>query len=106
MVTRNTVKLIKTYVEAIKANGISVSKVILYGSYARNEAKPTSDLDLMLISPLFDVDDEKYMGILWSLTKLSDYRIEPLAIGEKRFNSGEYSPIIEIAKKEGIEIKI
>jgi hypothetical protein len=43
----------------------------------------------MLISPLFDENTDK---------------IEPIAIGEKRFLTDDMSPLIEIVRQEGIEI--
>lgn len=59
----------------------------------------------MLISPLFDTNDDRYYGKLWRLTKVSNYRIEPIAVGERRFLEDDSSPIIEIARREGIEVQ-
>lgn len=51
--------IIKRYLQTLKDNGINVSQIILYGSYARNKAKQDSDIDLAVISPDFGRD---YIG--------------------------------------------
>lgn len=44
-------KIIRAYKEELKRHNIHVTKTILYGSYARGNAKPYSDIDLIIISP-------------------------------------------------------
>lgn len=106
MVDRKVAKLIRQYLEAIKSKGINLNKAILYGSYAKNEARRGSDIDLMLVSSQFDESDEQYMGIIWSTTRLSNFLIEPVAIGLKRYETDNISPLIQVAKREGVEIKL
>ena len=104
MVDANVIELIKKYLNELKLNGIEISKAILFGSYARAEQHKNSDIDLLLISPLFDNGSNKYAGKIWQLTKVSNYKIEPIAVGEKRFKEDDVSPLLEIARMEGIEI--
>jgi predicted nucleotidyltransferase len=42
--------IVSRYVAELKRNGISPKKVILFGSYARGDATPLSDIDLVIIS--------------------------------------------------------
>ena len=58
----------------------------------------------MLISPLFDGNTDEYAAALWLSTLRSNYRIEPIAVGEKRFQTDDVSPLIAIVRQEGIEI--
>jgi predicted nucleotidyltransferase len=44
-------KIIRAYKKELKRHNIHVTKTILYGSYARGNAKPYSDIDLIVISP-------------------------------------------------------
>ncbi|MGD0622178.1 MAG: nucleotidyltransferase domain-containing protein [Thermacetogeniaceae bacterium] len=46
-------EIIKTYAQAINDQGIKVEKVLLFGSYARGDARSESDIDLIIVSPDF-----------------------------------------------------
>ena len=84
-----------------------IKKAFIYGSQARGTAGEESDIDLALISPLFDEKNtDKYAPAIWFSANKIDYRIEPIAIGEKRFETDEYSPLIAIVKQEGVEVAV
>ena len=100
------VKLIRRFISNLHHSGISIDKAFLYGSYARNEANEDSDIDLMLVSSFFDTDDDEILSRPWSLDLREDHRIEPYSVGLKKFESGEFSPILDVIEKEGIEIEI
>ncbi|MBU0763280.1 MAG: nucleotidyltransferase domain-containing protein [Bacteroidetes bacterium] len=104
MSQKEVIGIIKAYLKVLEKEGISVEKAFLYGSYARNEAGESSDIDLLLVSSLFDTDDDYILSKPWLYTGQVDYRIEPLAVGSKRFRTDDVTPIIDIVKKEGIEI--
>ena len=77
----------------------------MYGSYARNEATPESDIDVLLIGDVFDTNDDVVLSKPWLPKFRNDFRIEPIAMGTKRFETDDVSPIIERAKQEGIKIQ-
>ena len=106
MVDQNVINIVKEYLRLLAAEGIDIKKAILFGSYAKGTAKKESDIDLMLVSSLFDKNNDDCIGRLWRLTKISNYKIEPIAVGEKRFIEDDISPIVEIARREGIEITV
>jgi predicted nucleotidyltransferase len=106
MVNREIVIIIKEYLKNLETKGLHISKAYLYGSQAKGSASNDSDIDLMLVSPLFDGNTDKYAGIIWFSASEVSYKIEPITVGEKRFLSDEYSPLIGIVKKEGIEIAV
>lgn len=106
MVAQSTLDIINDYLLALKKNNIHLGKVFLYGSYANESYNENSDIDLMLISDYFDDTREKYLGVIWKLTEISNFKIEPFTIGSQRFETDDYSPLVQIVKKEGIEIPI
>jgi len=95
------IKIILRYLENLKKAGIEIDLVYLYGSFARNEADENSDIDVALISSIFDECDDSKRAKVWSLSIRQDHRIEPYTIGLNKFNSDNFSPIIQIIKKEG-----
>ena len=49
------------YVEEIrKIYGSHLRKVILYGSYARSDFRPDSDIDIMILLDITDLDLKEY----------------------------------------------
>ena len=98
------ITVVKDYLNALKQAGIPVEMAYLYGSYARNEADPDSDIDLLLISSIFDTTDDQVLASPWLYTTQVDHRIEPYSVGLKKFQSDQDSPLLEIIKKEGIRI--
>ncbi len=104
MVNRATLEVIRSYLHALLADGIPVTRAILFGSYATGTQTESSDIDLLLISPAFDGDGDQYIGRIWALTKVVDYKIEPVVVGEQRFEVDESSPLLEAVRQEGIEV--
>ena len=53
--------LIDQYISEIKAiYGSHLQKVILYGSYARGDFRPDSDVDIMILLDMSDLDLKAY----------------------------------------------
>jgi predicted nucleotidyltransferase len=100
------IDLVRKYILLLNTSGIPVVKAFLYGSYSRNDANPDSDIDIMVISPAFDTNDDRIKAKAWLLTEKVDLRIEPYTIGEKKYLSDDISPLLQIVKKEGLEIFI
>jgi uncharacterized protein len=104
MIDTKVINVVKKYLGILSQEGILISKAFIYGSQVNGTASDESDIDLMLISPLFDENTDKYAPVLWLSTRKASYKIEPIAVGEKRFNTDDTSPLIEIVRQEGIEI--
>ena len=105
MVERTILSVIQNYLDLIRQADIHVSRAILYGSHARGEAHPDSDIDILVIAPEFDESyDKKRVDLLWELRARSDSRIEPIPVGERQWQDDDASAIIEIARREGEEI--
>ena len=57
--------LIEQYVEAIKKiYGSHVRQIILYGSYARGDFRPDSDVDIMILVDLSEEEMDAYSDAL------------------------------------------
>jgi predicted nucleotidyltransferase len=56
MVDESIIEVVRRYLDVLKKNGINVQKAILFGSYARGEARKYSDIDILVLSEEFDRD--------------------------------------------------
>lgn len=94
---------INNYIAKCNDLGLTFSKVILFGSYAKKNPHECSDIDLALVSHAFTgfpLDDRKKISkanILFS-------EIEPHTFSESYFANGD--PFIDEIKKTGIEFNI
>lgn len=83
-------ELIMQYVEEVKKiYGNHLSKVVLYGSYARGDFSPESDIDIMILLDISDLDLKSYSQKLSYMTydfNLDhDLDIKPIAKNEVHF---------------------
>lgn len=95
--------LIQQYVKLLKEKGVNVSKVILFGSYAKGTAKPESDIDLAIVSSQFGKNNLKEMMLLRRIALKIDSHIEPLPFSPKDIND-RYSTLAQEIIKYGITI--
>jgi predicted nucleotidyltransferase len=96
-------KYISDYVMACNQQGVYFNKVILFGSYAKNNARQWSDVDLALVSDSFTgmiLDDFDKI----SSANIRFVDIEPHLFSTKYFEKGD--PFIEEIIRTGKEIKI
>ena len=104
MVDNNIIIIVKQYITNLNNAGIPLREAFLFGSYARQQAKEDSDIDILLVSDIFDTDDDIVLSKPWSPKYRNDFRIEPIAIGTKRFINDDSSLILEAIRNEGITI--
>ena len=104
MAKNEVIELLKKYCILLNSVGIPIEKAFLYGSYSRNQATIDSDIDVMLVSSAFDSDDDSSNIKAWSLTRKINSRIEPYTVGLKQYLNDDNSPLLQVVKKEGIEI--
>ena len=69
--------LIKNYVLLLKKQRIPVERAILFGSYAKGDPKPWSDVDVCIVSKDFGKKPYEEMVLLQKLTINVDPLIEP-----------------------------
>lgn len=101
------ITIIKKYMVTLEEFGIHSERTILFGSFATGKADKWSDIDIIVIAPEFDTDHSiQTAKKLWRATKYSDNRIEPIPCGVKEWEEDCGRPIIDIARREGVEIEV
>ena len=104
MAKEEVVELLKKYIILLNAEGISVNKAFLFGSYSNDSASDSSDIDIMIVSDKYDETDDIVIGKIWKLTRKINTKIEPFLIGLNKFRNDNSSPLISMIKTKGIEI--
>ncbi|MEX2591507.1 MAG: nucleotidyltransferase domain-containing protein [Anditalea sp.] len=104
MVKRETIRILKKYIELLRNEGIFVHKAFLYGSYLDGNESEDSDIDLLIVADNDVEENDPLSGRIWNLTKKINSKIEPYLIGINRFSAPSSSPLIEEIKKRGLEI--
>lgn len=105
MVDGRVIESIKKYLLKLSEEGIPVSFGILFGSYALERAHEWSDIDLVVVSPIYDIPySHEEIGRLWRIAARVDSRIEPIPCGTKEWASGGERVIIEVAKQGGVRV--
>ena len=100
--------LIETYViEIQKIYGTHLRRIILYGSYARGDFRPDSDVDIMILLDMSDLELKKYSQKLSYMTYDfnldNDVDIKPIAKSEAHFKKWIINyPFYANIQKEGV----
>ncbi len=107
MAANALVEIIRNYLAQVAAAGIPSPSGVLFGSFAREDANADSDIDLLVVSPVFDgVKKCELVDTLWRITWRADSRIEPIPVGSREFDADDVSPLIAAARREGIVIEM
>jgi predicted nucleotidyltransferase len=102
MVDETVLKSVQNYLKAVSESGIPVRFAVLFGSFATERAHQWSEIDLLVVSPLYDKRcTHNEMVKLWRIAARTDSRIEPIPVGEKQYKQDDSNMIIEIARREG-----
>jgi uncharacterized protein len=84
------------------------AEIVLYGSYARGEERPDSDIDLLILidKDFVTPEDEKsIMYPLFSYEVDNGFLISPKVISRKKWYEQNYfTPFFENISKEGIKL--
>ena len=102
--------LVHQYIELLsEIYGNHLKTVILYGSYARGDYTEDSDIDIMVLLDLSDIDIKKYRHELSCMTydfnMDYDLDIRPIAKSKEHFDKwvGVY-PFYSNIEKEGVKL--
>ena len=104
MLTReDAIAKVQLFAKELLIDGIPLDKVILFGSYARNQQNPDSDIDVVLVSELFTgfgFEDRKHFSKI-------NIRKEFVTIETKTYPSSYFEqgdPFISEILKSGVEL--
>jgi predicted nucleotidyltransferase len=98
---KNLTELLQSFCKELDEKGFSPEKLILFGSYAKGNVHPYSDVDVAVWSPVFsgEFDDfEKALPVLRNYPKIQA-KLYPSSADENNFD-----PFIEEIKRTGIVI--
>jgi len=98
-------KIIKRFVKKLREEGISIDRVILYGSYAAGLGRSDSDIDVAIISKEFGKDRVEEGIKLFRIAGKVDARLEPIPISAEAYEKDTWLPLIYEIKKKGMELK-
>jgi len=99
-------KIIYQYILLLKRDKLTISKVLLFGSYTNNRATDDSDIDLCIISPDFGKNKAEEMSYLLKIACKVNILIEPIPLSPSDWEEKDYLPLIAEIKKHGIEITL
>ena len=102
---KSQISKIYEFVQLLEQQGISVSKVILFGSYAKGKASPDSDIDLAIVSTQFGQDVADEMMLLRKTALKVDAHIEPVPLSPEDLDDN-FSILAQEIKRYGIDVGI
>lgn len=107
MVEESIIQSIRRYLKALMDGGLEPSFGVLFGSQVNGKANEWSDIDLVVVAPRYD-QNYQYADVspLWRTAGMIDSRIEPIPCGVNQWETDNGTPIIWIARKEGVVIDI
>jgi len=105
MADATIIDIVRQYLRNLAHEGILAHMGVLFGSQASGHPGPWSDIDLVVVSAAFDGTFPRDMiDSLWYVAARTDSRIEPIPCGERQWIEDDVTPIIEIARREGVQV--
>ena len=101
-------RLVEEYAKLVVSNMV-VNKIILYGSYARGDYTENSDIDIMVLLDLSDMDIKKYRhelsGMTYDFNMDYDLDIKPIVKNKEHFNKWvDVYPFYTNIEREGVKL--
>jgi len=107
MAEESVIISVRKYLNELLRIGVPVRFGIMFGSHARKNTHRWSDIDLLVISSLYDEScSREDINLLWRTAARTDNRIEPVPVGLNCWETDDGSTIIEIARREGIRVTV
>ena len=104
----NVQKIINDFLKKVEAVlGNRLTKIILYGSYARGDYNKSSDIDIMILTDLNDAEIEQYRNtisdIAFDMELETGFIISPLIKNIEKYNDRiDVIPFYMNVNKEGV----
>lgn len=84
---KQAIEIVRNYAEVVKKR-LSVNKIILYGSHAKESARKDSDIDVAVVLNSIEDDYLSTGALLFKLSRDIDLRIEPVLVEQGNDISG------------------
>lgn len=95
-------KVVKEYKDELKRHNIRITKIVLYGSYAKGHPKSYSDIDLVIVSPdLARFSLLRRQELLAELTMNIDAPLEVLGYTPEEFKKSNQTIFGQIIRETG-----
>lgn len=95
-------KIVKEYEDELRRHNIRIVKTILYGSYAKGNPKPYSDIDLIVISPdLARFPSLRRQELLAQWTMHIDAPLEVIGYTPEEIKKSRHTIFGQIIRKTG-----
>jgi len=105
MVDESVIAVVRRYLRRLRNEGLEPAFGVVFGSQVTGRTHRWSDIDLLVVSPRFDgVKDCRDKDLLWTSVIGIDTRIEPIACGLKQWEEDDGTPIIEVARRNGVAV--
>lgn len=92
--------------KALRHEGISVDRVILYGSCVTGKARPESDIDVAIVSKDFGKGRVEEGMTLYRIAGKVNACLEPVPISIEAYRNDTWVPLIYEIKAKGLELKV
>jgi uncharacterized protein len=100
---RDTViKIALKYIKELDKNNIPIAEAVIFGSYAKGNSGPESDIDIALISEAFTGDRFEDRRRIIPFRRKIDSRIEPIPFTPEDYRNG--GTLAKEIKKTGITL--
>lgn len=99
--------LAKNYAQYLRdTHHVPIQGVYVFGSYAKREARNWSDIDVCVVSPVFEYEDR--LSFLWKKRRSEDIdaMIAPVGFSPDDFRGGDINPLLHEIKTTGVRVNI
>jgi predicted nucleotidyltransferase len=106
MAADESLRIVRRYLERLREEHLPVQGLVLYGSHARGNPGPDSDIDVLVLldNDLTATDIDQLWTRLEHLALGVDMRIETWPVTLQRFENDEVSPLLIAVRREGIPV--
>ncbi|MFH1874012.1 MAG: nucleotidyltransferase domain-containing protein [Pseudomonadota bacterium] len=102
MVAKSIGKIISKFQAELEKQAFPKVKIYLFGSYARGDARPDSDIDICLVARVFKKNKEKYEKQVVVIAYQIDPRLQIVLTDPYTFQKDNLSPLFSRVRKEAI----